>query len=89
MRVNYTGKVGHGTVTHFYITSTENFIQLMRFCKMFIQQQQKLLTNLGGYITAVWGGVEPYNISFSVFITGANIFFSEWLKLDFMVKSTA
>ena len=37
----------------------------------------------------LYGGAEPYNISFSVFITGANIFFSEWLKLDFMVKSTA
>ena len=50
-------------------------------------QQQKLLTNIDGYITAVWG-VEPYNLSSSVFITAAVFTFSEWLKLDFMVKST-
>ena len=25
MSVNYTGEVGHGTVTHFYIVSIEDF----------------------------------------------------------------
>ena len=47
----------------------------------------KLLTNIGGYITAVWG-IEPYNLSSSVFITAEIFTFSELLKLDFMVKST-
>ena len=54
---------------------------------MFIQQQQKLLTNIDGYITAV-KEIEPYNFSSSVFIMAAIFIFSEWLNLNFMVKST-
>ena len=59
----------------------------MCFWKMFIQQQQKLLTNIDGYITAV-KEIEPYNFSSSVFIMAAIFIFSEWLNLNFMVKST-
>ena len=36
MRDNYTGKVEHGTVTHFYIILVENFAQLSSFWKIFI-----------------------------------------------------